>query len=546
MSDPADQGDGDSGGSNSPESLPCRLKLSLCMIVRDSSSVLESALTSIRPWVDEMIVVDTGSIDDTPALAARLGARVFHFPWCDDFSAARNESILHASGEWIFWMDSDDTIDAENGRRLRESVDALSAAGSVLGLVAKVRCPANGTGEGYTEVDHIKLFRNRPDLRFEGRIHEQILPAIRKAGGEVDWTELFVVHSGTDQTPEGRRRKCARDLRILKLEDSERPDRTFTLFNLGMTYCEAGEYLCAVECLQRSLFLAEPGESHVRKAYAILAGALALLRRDYDAIAVCKRGLTACPNDPELLFRIGILYQNAGQLQQAEAAYIAVLREPHDRHFSSVDSGIGSYKARHNLALVYMSTHRLGEAEDQWRKVSREMPDFAPARRGLYECLLRQGKWNAAGIELLSIRAHRDLSSVLLQIRCDLTCAAGDIEGAISLLREALAAAPQDIDSILTLAQLLFESGALDDAAAALTRVTSLRPHDPLVLYNLALTLSKLGKHHEAISYCRQSLELRPNHHGTLSLVAICEEAAMTSRGKRDREGHFEKSEGIG
>jgi GT2 family glycosyltransferase/2-polyprenyl-3-methyl-5-hydroxy-6-metoxy-1,4-benzoquinol methylase len=100
-----------------------RPQLSLCMIVRDSARTLGACLESIRPWVDEMIVVDTGSLDSTPAIAASYGAKVFHFPWCDDFSAARNQSLSHANGEWLFWMDSDDTIDAENGRKLRDLLD---------------------------------------------------------------------------------------------------------------------------------------------------------------------------------------------------------------------------------------------------------------------------------------------------------------------------------------------------------------------------------------------------------------------------------------
>src|SRR5262249_30200154 len=97
---------------------PTELLLSLCMIVRDNARTLAAALTSIRPWVDEMVVVDTGSTDATPRLAARLGARVEHFAWCDSFAAARNESLKYARGQWVFWTDSDDTIDAANGRKL--------------------------------------------------------------------------------------------------------------------------------------------------------------------------------------------------------------------------------------------------------------------------------------------------------------------------------------------------------------------------------------------------------------------------------------------
>src|SRR5262245_11447349 len=91
------------------------IHMSLCLIMRTNAWTIGRCLESVRPWVDEMICVDTGSTDDTPKIAERLGARVYRFPWCDSFSAARNESFRHARGEWIFWMDSDDVIDATNG-----------------------------------------------------------------------------------------------------------------------------------------------------------------------------------------------------------------------------------------------------------------------------------------------------------------------------------------------------------------------------------------------------------------------------------------------
>src|SRR5207244_1056170 len=102
-----------------------------------------AALEHIRHWVDEIVVVDTGSIDRTPEIAASFGARVFHFPWCDDFSAARNESIRHARGERIFWMDTDDTIDPDNGRKVRE-LAYHEVPRSGMGYLMKVRCPAPG------------------------------------------------------------------------------------------------------------------------------------------------------------------------------------------------------------------------------------------------------------------------------------------------------------------------------------------------------------------------------------------------------------------
>ncbi|MFI5461576.1 MAG: glycosyltransferase family 2 protein, partial [Isosphaerales bacterium] len=121
-----------------------RPALSLCMIVRDSAKTLPAALESIRPWVDEMVIVDTGSVDETPRIVEEFGGRLFHSPWCDDFSAARNESVRHARGDWVFWMDSDDTISPECGRGIRGLTEG-EVDPKVLGFVMQVHCP--GVGE---------------------------------------------------------------------------------------------------------------------------------------------------------------------------------------------------------------------------------------------------------------------------------------------------------------------------------------------------------------------------------------------------------------
>src|SRR3954465_5602757 len=97
--------------------------LSLCMIVRDAEQSLREALASVRPFVDEMVVVDTGSVDSTRRIAEQEGARVFDFIWRDDFSAARNYWLQQAAGDWIFWMDADDVLPPQSGHELRRLID---------------------------------------------------------------------------------------------------------------------------------------------------------------------------------------------------------------------------------------------------------------------------------------------------------------------------------------------------------------------------------------------------------------------------------------
>ncbi len=367
--------------------------LSLCMIVRDNAATIRPCLESIRPWVDEMNVLDTGSKDETPRIAETLGARVFRFAWCDSFSAARNESLRYARGQWMFWMDSDDIIDAANGRKLRD-LAYREVARSVLGYVMQVHCPGPGGQEAgdVTVVDHVKLFRNLPHLRFEGRIHEQILPAIRRAEGEVAWTDIFVVHAGYDHSADGQRRKLERDLRLLHLEHQERPEHPFTLFNLGMTYTDAGRHQEAVGYLRGSIAHSGPGESHLRKAYAYLVSCHDKLGQVEAAWGACEDGLRQFPEDAELRFWKGNLLFARRRLAEAARAYTELLDMPRAQHFKSVVEGITGHLARHNLALVYMDIGDLRAAEEQWRRIVQDRPGYRPGWEGLAEVLRRQGK----------------------------------------------------------------------------------------------------------------------------------------------------------
>ena len=240
------------------------------MICRDNAGTIEACLDSIRPWVDEMVVVDTGSKDDTPELARACGAQLHHFPWCDDFAAARNESLKHARGDWVFWMDSDDTIDPENGRKLRELAAGASDP-STLGYVMQVHCPGAGE-DGKTEVtvvDHVKLFRNRPDLRFEGRIHEQALTlfaeAVRRRPDDRDALHArcqFLFEQGPPDEAE-----CAlRDL-------ADRfPDDAAARHNLGSLYLQTGRYDEAIQAYRESIRLRpDHVPTHIQLGHALQA-----------------------------------------------------------------------------------------------------------------------------------------------------------------------------------------------------------------------------------------------------------------------------------
>src|ERR1700722_9445106 len=240
--------------------------ISLCMIVKDEEGSLPACLGCVADLVDEIIVVDTGSTDATRDVARRCGARVHEFPWCDDFAAARNQSLHHATGDWLFWLDADDRIDGANRLRLRLLFANLPDE-NVAYLMRYVALNDGAPGRT-SAVDHAKLFRNLPQIRWEYRVHEQILPAVTRLGGRIQPTDVVIHHLGYQDANEVQR-KLERNRRLLELDAADHPDHPVILFNLGRTYLRLGRVAEAVPLLTRCLRTL-PGElaQVVRTAYA--------------------------------------------------------------------------------------------------------------------------------------------------------------------------------------------------------------------------------------------------------------------------------------
>src|SRR3972149_5420178 len=148
-----------------------RPSVSLCMIVKNEETYLADSLKSAKPFVDEIIVVDTGSTDSTVEIAQAFGAKVVHFPWRDDFAAARNESLRHATGDWVLVMDADERLTQGSG----ELIEGLSRApADIVGYIVKLLWPKEGDG-GMVRLGWLtRLFRNWIGVEYRGIIHEEV------------------------------------------------------------------------------------------------------------------------------------------------------------------------------------------------------------------------------------------------------------------------------------------------------------------------------------------------------------------------------------
>jgi GT2 family glycosyltransferase/2-polyprenyl-3-methyl-5-hydroxy-6-metoxy-1,4-benzoquinol methylase/tetratricopeptide (TPR) repeat protein len=499
--------------------------LSLCMIVRDNEDTIEACLNSIYPWVDELIIVDTGSTDRTKEICTQYGARMGEFPWCDDFSAARNESLRHASGEWLFWMDSDDVITEEQGRKLRRLVYGEHDS-DCLGYVLQVHCPSSNDGE-MTIVDHVKVFRNHPDLRFEHRIHEQILPAIRRFGGKVEFTDIHVVHQGSVQSAETRKRKLQRDFRILEQDLLERPDHPFVLFNMGMTYEDAGQYEEAVVHLRRCIEVSGSEESHVKKAHALLVNSLRQMGNADDAVAAADAALEVYPGDKELLFRRATLYQDCERHHEAIADYQRVLNDNTGRSFRSIDPAIVGHKAWHNLAISLLETNAAADAADAWQNAIADCQQFDTAWLSLGRLLAApeetaggESRRNGLSLEDLIQQAQStpEISgtAVLPMLNGFLLERNSEIESAVAMLRAGWETT-HDTVCLDEAARILTEAGRINDSLSFLVMLNEHRPHDAAVLHNLGCAFAASGNRNDAVRCLEESIRIRPNSEATKS-----------------------------
>jgi hypothetical protein len=207
--------------------------LSVCLIARNEEKSLPRALASVRGIADETVVVDTGSTDRTVELAKEMGAAVCHFPWCDDFSAARNAAIDHARGDWIFWLDADEELLPESFDELRANLARPDALGF---FIRRQDLKHADRLDFFSMMWQLRLFRRRDDLRFLGRCHpdfKNLGEVEAKTGQLIHHSTVTIRHYGYigEMVPA----KLRRGARLLELELKDRPGQLYYLIEYGRT-----------------------------------------------------------------------------------------------------------------------------------------------------------------------------------------------------------------------------------------------------------------------------------------------------------------------
>jgi len=194
------------------------------MIVQNEEKNIEKALSWSKDITYEQIVVDTGSTDRTVELAKKMGAKVYDFEWINDFSAARNYSLEQATGDWILIMDADEYFPAGDAKKLLSHVVRVESDPDMREKCIALSCAAvniDDAGRPMSRVSNVRLFRNTPEIRYTGRIHEQ--NHIDATG--VKWMDdICLIHTGYSETEREEKGKEERNVKLLRQELANDPE----------------------------------------------------------------------------------------------------------------------------------------------------------------------------------------------------------------------------------------------------------------------------------------------------------------------------------
>jgi glycosyltransferase involved in cell wall biosynthesis len=319
------------------------------LIVRDEARCIARCLESIRPHVDRMLVLDTGSSDDTPTRAAACGAAVHHLPWPDDFSIARNHALDLADADWNLVLDADEWLVA-GGALLRE----WSRGPARLGRICVHSAIDESAGAGAEHRNWISRLLPR-GVRYEGRVHEQPVSPLPRTR-----LDLHLAHDGylADQLAQ----KQGRNGVLLERELAERPADPYLLYQFGKDAEQTRDFPAAAARYAAALAVTE-ADANWRHALVVRhlhclskTGAFA------DALAFAKEEMPNWADSPDFFFVLGnlALDQAVADPGQALHEWLPLAESAWDRcteigerpDLEGSMPGCGSHLARQNLDAV--------------------------------------------------------------------------------------------------------------------------------------------------------------------------------------------------
>ena len=345
------------------------MNLSICIITKNEEQNIDRCLKALAPYGLETIVVDTGSTDRTKQIAARYTDRLYDFPWCDDFSAAKNFAIEKASHSYVLVLDSDEFVEQLDLSALEKQIAAHPGA---VGRIRR-RNVFHRNGEEQENREWINRIFAKEYFHYEGRIHEQVTPLRGAESGYRTYeTPVVILHTGYDLPEQQKKEKAERNIRLLEQELKQLGWDG----NAGASYYMMGEYGSACGWFAQGLsFDLNPALEYVIDMVETYGYALINSGQEQTALFF-ENIYDEFGKSADFQFLMGLIYMKNARFTEAVREF-----EKAAGHAECRAQGVNSYRADYNIGVIYECLGKKEEALAYYRKCG----GYAPAEERIRE-----------------------------------------------------------------------------------------------------------------------------------------------------------------
>ncbi len=466
--------------------------VALCMIVKNEEIFLDDCLKSVQGAVDEICIVDTGSTDGTVEIARKYGAKLGYFEWTGDFATARNKSIEMATSDWILILDADETITPESIDEIRR----VSRDKTKIGYACIIEnLLGDKPGEGKQMAMIFRFFQNRPDMRYEGIIHEQMLPSAQRTGMPNEASQIRIVHKGYLKKHVEDRNKNERNLRILLEQEKAEPENPYCHFNLGQTYKMLGRVPEAERHYRTALEILRPlPDANTIPYFASLYFSYTDLVREngrfQEALDLAEEGMKRFPQYADLQFTRGNIFLGMERYEEAIKIYEGCRKYAGQVFAGGTDPGVSTYKATNAVGVCYAKLGKLALAKQYLKRALKE--------------------WPTPNAEI-----HTNLGIIYLQEE--------DSGKALSHFTSALEIDPKNFQAWLNLGSVCFKQNNLPEAIAAWMQAAGVNASQPDLHYLIGEANMRLGRTNAAKVAFEIELAANPGQTSAELALGVCE-----------------------
>ena len=458
-------------------------RISACLIVKDEEELLPKCLKSIKNAVDEIIIVDTGSIDNTVTIAKNFGAKVYYHSWNDSFSEARNHCLKYASGDWILQIDADEELEQADIIKLKSAINNANYNAIAVAIHSTIK-------DNYHTFYNIRIFRRGKGF-YRDIIHEQVVIEGNRLS-----TEIRFYHHGYNLDENKMKKKWQKTTRLLQKQIEQNKFNSFAWFNLIRNYRTQELFNDGIISGEKALTIfipctgtKHPGMSISMHHYAMITYETAncYLHRAVTAKAkkLCYNALSklkaegSAPEKIDLIFTLACAYLKEGSYHKAIEYF---------------------------TRFLYLREWQLNNMDTNSFMTDTLGYDYA-AHNGIGYCLGNLGQWNIAINHLekaiaLNPRYRNAYDNLALCFK-----STGDLNNAIRTLLKTVSEDIADDTVWLHLGELQIKQNAYEKAIPYFEKYLKEHPADKNVLLEIAWCYEKLG-HLEAAMIGYRSAEV--------------------------------------